>query len=285
MSLVTVQLNHPGREKAFPDNTAFSNINNKIVRHWNSDKEHYRKFLNTPGRFIKSIGGPVQSDTLFFWGEWEGYSIFHPFENLKEPIGLHTPFFCLDRMDDNKQYQNTDPYVYGDRFKYAICSQNGIMLRLDEGSLILFGSKKKEGFVLDTVFVVKTNIDSKEVQTSGDTLFSHIYDNATLCRLKDVYKTERRNKHKVYLGQMHTDDPNYFSYVPCATSTNLKKQKAVLRFHWIAKQQQGHPYSHLNNRAPIDIWNEVTTYLLDQGFYLATSMDEPAIYTSLEAIQ
>jgi hypothetical protein len=52
--------------------------------------------------------------------------------------------------------QNTDPLVFGDRFRYSNCRQtrNAALRRLPPGSLILFGSALRGAFVLDTVFVV-----------------------------------------------------------------------------------------------------------------------------------
>jgi hypothetical protein len=51
--------------------------------------------------------------------------------------------------------QNTDPFVFGESFYYCVCQQRGVMKRLAAGSVILFGSCRKDAFVLDTVFVVQ----------------------------------------------------------------------------------------------------------------------------------
>lgn len=56
--------------------------------------------------------------------------------------------------------QNTDPWVFGDAFRFSNCRQltpagnPSALQRLTPGSIILFGSTLDGQFVLDTVFVV-----------------------------------------------------------------------------------------------------------------------------------
>ncbi len=69
------------------------------------------------------------------------------------------------RSYSGEALQNTDPFVYGDRFHYTFCQQHTkrgptLLRNLDRGSVILFGScRSKNHFVIDTVFVVKDWID------------------------------------------------------------------------------------------------------------------------------
>ena len=45
MPLLKVQLNHPGREKPFKIGKGYQKENNQIIREWNDDPRHYRKYI------------------------------------------------------------------------------------------------------------------------------------------------------------------------------------------------------------------------------------------------
>lgn len=157
--LIAVQLNHPCSEKSFVIGKGYSRNGGKIIREWNNDilpknkRPHYRKFILNEGEYIYNLNSIPQKGDLLFWGEWEGHSIFNPINMGKGiPNGIHYPYHSIV----NRGHQNTDPYIFGDYFKYAICNQTGIMYSLDPESLILFGTTTDCGFILDTVFVVKT---------------------------------------------------------------------------------------------------------------------------------
>jgi len=148
MPLLKVQLNHPGSEKPFKLGKGYQKINGSIIREWNDDPRHYRKFIRIKGDYLPSIGAnPIESN-LQFWGEWEGNSVFHPINNeAGNANGIHEPFHSTQI----RGFENTDPYIYGNFFKYATCSQSGELLNLMPSSLILFGTTKDIGFELDTV--------------------------------------------------------------------------------------------------------------------------------------
>jgi hypothetical protein len=70
------------------------------------------------------------------------------------PRWLHEPGW--ERPGWAGPRQNTDPWVFGDEFRYSNCRQgrNAKLRRLAQGSVILFGSSLGGAFVLDTVLVV-----------------------------------------------------------------------------------------------------------------------------------
>jgi hypothetical protein len=152
-----VQFFHPGIEHL--------KINGKI-RDWNNEPDHYRKYLISKGNYIEN--NEEKRENLLFWGEWEptsyadiptkptGISLYE-----KYPEYLHTPYIPpKDKMKSyqgkNKNYQNTDPFVFGEKFKYSICMQDAYpdLKNLDDGSIILFGSCVNKRFAIDTIFVV-----------------------------------------------------------------------------------------------------------------------------------
>jgi hypothetical protein len=162
-----VQFAHPGAEHG-PDKR---NGNRKS---WNTES-HRRKFLRSDGRYIDADGAE-RMGKLQFWGEWEPPSKVAEFRNRPDtsfPRWVHEPIIPaqLPRPGSPGNFQNTDPFVFGDCFKYFVCKQwvrktgrTTSLARLDKGSLILFGSthgnqESDAYFQLDTVFVVGDFID------------------------------------------------------------------------------------------------------------------------------
>lgn len=142
-----VQFPHPGREHK-PSPPAIG-----TVMPWNRGA-HGRKFLRSPAEYL-DVSGPQQGE-VGFWGEWEAQSRVLDVwkKDGGKPRFLHEPFY--DPPTDSRDRQNIDPFVFGDEFLYTNCKQlsSKKLRNLTPGSLILFGSGSKPGFVLDTVFVV-----------------------------------------------------------------------------------------------------------------------------------
>ena len=64
MPLLKVQLNHPGSEKPFK--LGYQKVNGSIIREWNDDPCHYRKFIRNKGDYLSSIGAnPIESKLQF----------------------------------------------------------------------------------------------------------------------------------------------------------------------------------------------------------------------------
>jgi hypothetical protein len=75
---------------------------------------------------------------------------------------IFTP--CPGPCPAGEGWQNTDPFVFGERFLYSCCKQlrhNGTatyLRELQRGDVILFGSHQHGAFVLDTVLVVAESL-------------------------------------------------------------------------------------------------------------------------------
>ena len=146
-----VQFPHPGGEH---------NPGEARRQPWNTG-DHRRKFLQGPGRYLGTDGALVEA-ALAFWGEWEAPSYVVKSWSAEEddlPRFLHAPVWERPRF--NGPRQNTDPWVFGDCFRYSNCKQlsQPALQNLAPGSVILFGSSKdprsnRTRFLLDTVFVV-----------------------------------------------------------------------------------------------------------------------------------
>lgn len=141
--LAIVQLTHPGGEHG-------SDRGNKNYKSWNLGK-HKRKFLNATGFFVQE--NSLKEEDLMFWGEWEPPSTVRSLdfqENKFLPNWLHRPYLPATlplSADDPQDYQNTDPLVFGNSFRYFVCKQfkpkskrATSLARLEKGSVILFGS-------------------------------------------------------------------------------------------------------------------------------------------------
>jgi len=297
MALLTVQVNHPGRQKEYKvfgtDATVSEGYrilsNKQVIREWNNDilpknkRPHYRKFIKNKGEYIYDLDLKPKKCNLLFWGEWEGNSFFRLIGNGKgTPNGIHEPFQSIVIHG----HQNTDPYVFGEYFKYAVCSQTGIMKTLDNGSLILFGTTIKQGFLLDTVFVVKCNEPADIIRNTNGAKYSQVYKEETLNQLCEYLKVPfcYNIEIKLYRGQTYWECNNYFSFVPCRKVESGPFDKILLdnkSFPWLSKCRQGHPFRHLIGRKPIDIWNEIANFLLKQKFYLGIRFSEPVSYSHL----
>ena len=293
MKTIAVQLNHPGVEKNYNlgdehiSGSGFYKINGQIIREWNTEP-HYRKLLRQRGTYVENTETfEIKNDKLVFWGEWEGYSKFYPLTD-DYAIGIHEPFHSMI----GRGCQNTDPYIFGDCFKYAICSQKGITTSLDEGSLILFGTTTDSGFLLDTVFAVSISESAQSVSENNAVNYTEIYRQETLEQLGDIYlglntiAKSRIHKSKIWWNNKQKD---FFSYVPCKVDNNQKNNKVIIPFELnnkklMAKQKVGHPYVHFANYSVKQLWKIITDLVLAQGFYLAIKFEEPPINDSLAII-
>jgi hypothetical protein len=147
-----VHFPHPGREH---------NPGRKSCQPWNTTTKHRRKFLRSLGRYVTANGSLVEA-SLAFWGEWEApsYVLKRWSEKGELPRFLQEPVWECPTFSGPRQ--NTDPWVFGDCFRYSNCKQmaHKSLQTLPRGSVILFGStlglasESGPRFVLDTVFVV-----------------------------------------------------------------------------------------------------------------------------------
>ena len=279
MSVLAIQLNHPGREKPFRLGKGYRQTPKGVIREWNNDATHYRKFLKTYGQYIQSPGEVSKSDIINFWGEWEGNSYFEPVSDV-HTNGIHIPFHSMDL----RGHQNTDPYVYGEAFRYAICKQRGRLTQLDPGSVILFGSSFKSGFALDTVFVVGSFQSAPAVHAENAARYSLTYRQATLESLADVYLTPNPNSSlRLYSGVSYTPDAGIFSFVPCRVGDAMTPDfRARCLFPYVGNDDvsfssnpTGIKILGEGSSAVMDIWEKTLKYVQLKQYALGIQIDEP----------
>ena len=167
---------------------------------WNTKTSHWRKFISRSGQYISS-NGTLQSDTIYFWGEYEPGSSGRII-NKTTPKALHdklTPVRGSTIIPHGAL--NTDPYVFGDHFKY-ICCRMGNKKHIP-GDVILFGHFDSETllFDLDTVIVIKEMIKIDPKRNTSQ------YYKASIepLKIKGGY---------FYKGYNYSEN-KCFSFVPC----------------------------------------------------------------------
>jgi len=212
--LAFVHFPHPGGEQG-PDSE------DGRLKSWGTDRhDHQRKFMRMPGAWRADTLGPTREGEIVFWGEWEAASMVEPVAERVAggPYWLHRPFYNgIDDAPREGIRQNTDPFVFGDRFLYTYCRQpsNQKLRRLARGSLILFGSTYKRRFVLDTCFVVHERVPHAP----------HDYRDTAVPRVPQVFREttldpmyqQMGTSCSLYLGATPENPAanGTFSFVPC----------------------------------------------------------------------
>lgn len=278
-----IQLNHPGHQKPFKLGHGYRLIGIHTIREWSNEPVHFRKFIQNNGLYVNGLKDlqPSQAD-FYFWGEWEGNSYFNEFPNADYrilPNGLHKLFHSTKI----RGLQNTDPYIYGDNFKYCVCKQTGRLTKLILNDLILFGTvvPSLNKFYIDTVFIIKDHNSSANVQATGGAPYSQVYKEQTLEQLNEYLKVPTyANNNKVYQSKTWWDDKEYFSFVPCKLDYNsvgferlfieLSNQTFLL-----SRNPTGKSFLRNCTLSSKDLWKEIVRISIEQGFVLGVKFDEP----------
>jgi hypothetical protein len=218
--LCFVQFIHPGKEHR-PDAGR--------IKSWNRSK-HKRKFLRNGGTYLHE--GKLKEGEIVFWAEWEPESeVVKEIESPRTngPQYVYTPYYVVP--SSFKDVQNTDPFVFGERFYYTTCLQEKkgrpTQLRhIDEGSVILFGSLSEQTyFVVDTVFVVAGWIEHSRVNYRErlSEPVPEAYKHVTISPLYKEPFGEKRSlpvispeSWRLYFGATYENPLNgMFSFFPC----------------------------------------------------------------------
>lgn len=237
-----VQFNHPGREFDVVGMGNASAIgNNRFEVPWRRTNDrhtgHARRLAQSEGTYI-DCSGNICNAPLAFWTEWEaettalrigsnrnfGMANYVHFPKYPKAVD-GAPIRCNEmgaRNGDDAGYMNTDPCVFGDTFKYAVCHQrlNGRMRRLSPRSLIVFGSYHNAEFYLDTVFVTSEERIDYTLETVDSINCSDAYKNLTLRRVNGQYTfyrgvkyapgAETRSRRQNLLSMVHFNWPTAY---------------------------------------------------------------------------
>lgn len=270
-----VQFLHPGGEHRPPSGRNMP---------WNVG-DHRRKFIVSAG---EARDRSTRYDgELEFWGEWEPQSRIRsrfPQNGNGYPRYLHEPY--CSPVDG--WVQNTDPFVFGDAFKYTGCQQHRggfpTQLRyLARGSVILFGSYKAGRFLLDTVFVVDRQVDhdAHSFEDLRD-IVSRLYWHAVITPWYRGRLAEGQSN-RLYFGATPTETVDgMFSFVPCRPREDGNAGFVRPSITMPDLVNPNHKQSYKKNTQPSvaavrPLWDEVADQVLDQGLLLGTRFAEPPI--------
>jgi hypothetical protein len=296
------QVNHPGRELEIKYRSRIKNIDNYYflgeshslgIRLWNrceingKQNSHKRKFIEHRGKYVKDLSDTTEKEaSLRFWGEYEGHSEFELTNLPKQekyweaPTAIHKPFFCDEKMND----QNTDPFIFGDAFYYAVCKKTKLK-DIGLGDIVLFGSefgrKGSDKFYLDTLFVVDKVQDSI---LDGD-IYDRIYIESTLRRLGVTEK--QKGEMPIHVGKKFTSIQNdTFSFFPAVTEESKRFDRPVIDTEKYNLQKPGARTGAKSRRLKDNesvniIWREIANDVIDQGFVLGTHANKLPILKCL----
>lgn len=264
------------------------------VKPWNRSA-HKRNFIVSSGEAIVAKGkSPQRFRDISFWGEWEPEAKivghFYKADSPITPRRLIAPLFPKDMPEPsgNKGCGNTDPFIFGEHFKYSNCLQNrsGHPNRLQDlsaGSLILFGGICRDDFWLDTVFVVKDwlkykgcDCQNQEMQDflGADYPFFHAATLKPIAASRDM----QERHYTLYRGQNWQENPNYFSFVPCDVNERAFA-KVRLTSEMIPNLSKcAQMYTVLGgyeepNSMPQEVWNKIADEVFAQGLSLGVRFD------------
>lgn len=269
-----VQFPHPGAEHSMPTDG---------VRPWRGgNATHARSFLVTPGRFRVAPEGPEDAGDVAYWAEWEGETrLVRELEGLLPgaPRWLCRPVVngAPPRLTEGEPPQNTDPYVFGEGFRYTFCRQklNGKLRGLGRGSLILFGSTLDHHFVLDTVVVVAGWLEHRRLADLGDSM-DETYVKATL---EPMYGWgEGKRTYRLYVGATpEATVDGMFSFVPGRPPDEAGFARPVIELEALIKPTTFRQARVLETPAAElrAIWQRVVEQVRESGLALATRLDLP----------
>lgn len=318
-----IQFTHPIAEH-IPSDSIISTGLPPWKYKWNT-KDHKRKFLQVAGRYLEKKNEKwveCLSDDIKIWceAEWDTKCDKIPASSYPSHAGVSPlPRFCHHFVPVGFEIPgaygiNTDPYVFGNVFKYLLCRQEkSITLRsLPSNSIILFGSYKQTGFqngkkqfsfFLDTVFVVDKvlcNVTPGKVPPSSiinkyPSYVTHAYYRRTLSRLavqgnKNECShirpcTKSINKLSLYIGRMYSqDNKSLFSFVPIIPNSDCYP-RPILDSLKVRKSGGGIVEAISPNPGPAgikvtdidspnDVWNDLMNHLISQNYFPGVFFNE-----------
>jgi hypothetical protein len=277
-----VQFMHPGNEHG---------ADTAGLKCWNTGL-HRRKFIRIEGEYVETPTDQPRSSEVVFWGEWEPESTVEPINDPipNGPHWIHRPFYVKPDTywpaDEANPLQNTDPFVFGDCFRYTLCRQwrsatnrPSLLRDLEPGSLILFGSSKGGAFVVDTVFV--TDQGTRHNHDSWPTLLADLPETYVDVTMRATYAWGPGAELRLYSGSTQHEHPNsMFSFVPClpaeAGARGFARPSISLDDLINPNLKMGFKARRgLSDSTVRDLWQRVTDQVLREDLALGTQFAMP----------
>lgn len=270
-----IQFPHPGGEHQ-PDPTGY--------KAWNTyDYAHARKFMQFEGQWTDE-NGQQHLGELRAWGEWEAQSDLLRELDLPDswelPRYLWRPYYT-DQPDGYERLHNTDPFIFGDRILYSNCKQakRPNLRSLEPGSVIAFGSKKRHGWVLDTVLVIADSFDYLAADThtalAGQVPEPFLHVTGGPLAENDATETLR-----LYRGAT-PDDPvdGMFSFFPASLADgNIGFERPSIKLPrdcFTPTLAQGYKKTNFPPETLRELWQSMFEQVLDAGLLVGTHAELP----------
>lgn len=288
--------------RSFEKNIKPYGNNSSVIMPWN-DTEHDRKFIECKCDVLDINNNDVETiDNQRFWGEWEQpsrvFKISNDMDKLKANF-VHIPLFgkieknAEDDYINYQNYQNTDPYVFGDSFYYCCCKQNRFkyLKKLEEDDIIIFcgllGNGDKRRFAIDTIFVVKqaickygtteTNETNKSIIDKLDRRYVNGVLNPVLFGNDESLGRDEKKYFVLYKAKMYKKDSvdELFSFFPVKKEYNYKKveipfdiMKKILHTDKTNVKISNRTQASIHEIDSKDVWNELYEYIVCKQNYL-----------------
>lgn len=255
---------------------------------WNRTAPHHRKLIaSSQANIIDANNKVLMQQEITFIGEWECCSSF-VLNGQNLPFNMiHTPIHSKHDASIPK-CMNTDPFVFGDEFKWISCKQPADKSRINIGDIVIFGSytlkdRKVDMMLIDTVLVVDKVI---VIDNFNPKLFGKCYNDVTIAHTNTV-----GDGFYIVLGKMYDMTKSYeenvpFSFVPCRRTNNGLMDKLVLDRHIPIAELAGKPLrigqngGHLGIDDNIAAWHDVVNLVRSAGCELGIFMPEPTLTSS-----
>ena len=179
-----------------------------------------------------------------------------------------------------------DPFIFGDRFLYSNCKQakRPNLRNLERGSVIAFGSKKRHGWVLDTVLVVADSFNYLAADTHT-ALEGHVPDAFLHVTGGPLAENDATETLRLYRGAT-PDNPvdGMFSFFPADTAEdNIGFERPSIELPadcFTPALAQGYKKNHLPPETLHELWHSIVQQVLDADLLLGTSASMPELRDS-----
>jgi hypothetical protein len=282
-----VLFNHPGEEHVCRQAGTFP---------WNVG-EHRRKYVEVEANVARGDGSAFRrafdKQRVGLWAEFEPDTNCRPLSASEPrrrdlPVSCHTLLPIAVVPDDG---QNTDPWIFGETFRYGFCRQvaarTSFLRNLVHGDLLLFGSfmmlnEKAEAtshynFFVDTVFVVDAGYPWRRRDRVPSRLLDASYQRAAASR----FDPKQLKSCTLYEGVMLTDERSTqpFSFAPCRPSpTSGPEPMARPLVSDLLDFKTNNPREVPKfERDARKLWREIVARCRSVGSELAVRVEDPGV--------
>ena len=241
---------------------------------WNT-AEHKRKLLSNVITYVDEKG-ITRKQKGYFWGEWEPQSIVDVKTCNNKKYYVHIPCYPNPKTikgSSNKSKNcsgyndllNTDPYVFGDYFIYSNCLQKAhknVLQHLIENDIIIFGSHKDHGFLVDTVFVVDKKVEIKDCSTC--------FRIATGNQIK-------KDGYIIYKGKTYNKDKpeDIYSFFPCSDNPFDRPKLDLIYINKIKTRDVYYIHNNSHALTSKEVWRDIKKQITDNGLLIGIKAEEP----------